>query len=72
MLQFVTTVFFSPRVLHSPCYQQGSRRRADGAEKKLNEVKVGQSTGRADKLSDNRLSAALRCAAWEDFRHRAS
>ena len=32
--------FLFPRILHSPFYQQGSRRCADGAERKWNEIKA--------------------------------
>ena len=39
-------VFFSTGIFHSPFYQQGSRRCADGAERKLNEIEAGQSTPR--------------------------
>ena len=37
---FVTIVFFPPRILHSPFCQQGSRRRAAEADRKLNEIKA--------------------------------
>ena len=39
---FVTRVFFSPEFLHSPFYQLGSRRCADWAKRKLNEIEAGQ------------------------------
>ena len=60
---FVFRAFFSPRILQSPLHQEGNRRCAEGAKTKLNEIKAGQSDAVADKLSDNRLLAALRCAA---------
>ena len=40
---FVDRVFFLPRIRHSPFYQQGSRRCANGADRKLNEIKAGKS-----------------------------
>ena len=47
LLEFVVVVVVvlggSARILHSPFYQQGSRRCADGAERKSNETETGQS-----------------------------
>ena len=42
-LHFISTVFFSSQILHSPLYRQGSRRCAEGADRKLTEIEAGQS-----------------------------